>query len=242
MESTRLPRKVLLSQTGKPLVQHVVEAARRAACLAGGDVVVAADDERIAEALEPLGTKVILTSVDHPNGTSRVAEAARLLGLPGDAIVVNVQGDEPEVEPAAIDAAVGALRSSDGAIGTVGSPFEAGDDPSNPNVVKVVRRIDGTAMYFSRSPIPFDRDRAGGEDAAPLRHVGLYAYRAWFLEQYVKLPSTALERAESLEQLRALQHGYTIAVAVCRAGYQGIDTQEQYEAFVKRNTARLART
>ena len=243
--STRLPNKVLLSETGKPLVQHVVEAASRAR---GVDrVVVAADDERIVEALAPFGTTTLLTGTEHANGTSRLEEAVRLLGLGEDAVVINVQGDEPEVEPEVIDAAIGALTSAGSEIGmsTVGSPFAAGEDPADPNIVKVVRSADGRALYFSRSPIPFDRDgdaatrlpcgtRDGLGWSGPLKHVGLYCYRAWMLRRYVTLDPTPLEQVERLEQLRVLEHGLPIAVAIAATERHGIDTRAQYAAFVGR--------
>ena len=230
--STRFPEKVLADRTGRPLVQHVVEAAGRARTVER--VVVATDDPRVAAALEPYGTAVVMTRRDHPNGTSRLAEAAALLGLEAESLVVNVQGDEPEIDPGVIDAAVEALAGSHATVSTVATPFTPDQDPRNPNLVKVVRALDGSAMYFSRSLIPYDRDGRGGGDAAPLRHVGIYVYRRSFLEIYIDLPETPAERAESLEQLRVLQHGYRIAVAVRESSHQGIDTPEQYEAFVAR--------
>ncbi len=236
MSSTRLPGKVLADRTGMPLVQHVVEAAGRARTIER--VAVATDDERVAAALAPFGTTVVMTSRDHPNGTSRLAEAATKLDLPAGALVANVQGDEPEIDPEVIDAAVEALASSNATVSTVATPFAPDQDPANPNLVKVVRALDGSAMYFSRSPIPYDRDGRGGADAAMLRHVGVYVYRRSFLEIYIDLPSTPAERCESLEQLRILQHGYKIAVAVRESTHQGIDTPEQYEAFVARWAAR----
>lgn len=235
MGSVRFPGKVLADRTGRPLVQHVVEAAARAQSVSS--VAVATDDARVAEALRPFGTRVVMTG-EHPNGTSRLAEAARLLDLGPDAVVVNVQGDEPEIDPAVIDAAVAALQRTGAPAATVAAPFPPGEDPRNPNVVKVVCAMDGAAMYFSRSLIPFDRDGRGGPDAAPLRHVGLYVYRRSFLDIYVTLTPTPAERCESLEQLRILQHGHKIAVAVCDSSHQGIDTPEQYEAFVRRWLAR----
>ena len=244
--STRLPGKVLLDRTGWPLIRHVWEGARRAGSVKR--VVIATDDARVLETARGFGAEVTLTRADHPNGTSRLAEAAGLLGLGADDVIVNVQGDEPEVEPEAIDAAVGALLAGERwaggcAIGTVATPFGDGEDPRDPNCVKVVLGEGGhgggdggarRALYFSRSPIPFDRDGKGGTDAAMLRHVGLYVYRRAFLEKYVRLPSTALERAEQLEQLRALQHGYGIAAAVRPTARMGIDTVGQYEQFVVR--------
>jgi 3-deoxy-manno-octulosonate cytidylyltransferase (CMP-KDO synthetase) len=238
--STRLPGKVLLDTTGKPLIRHVWEAAGRASVVQR--VVVATDDARVMEVCKGFGAEAVLTRGDHPNGTSRLNEAAALLGVRSDDLVVNVQGDEPELEPEAIDAAVSALRSGETmpggcAIGTLAVPFQTGEDSRDPNCVKVVVGLDGRALYFSRSPIPFDRDGRGGSDAAMLRHVGLYVYRRAFLDRYVALPSTPLERAEQLEQLRALQHGFGIAVAVRSAARIGIDTSEQYEAFVARFNA-----
>lgn len=234
--STRLPGKVLRSETGWPLIRHVYESARRAASLA--EVVVATDDDRVMAVCRGFGARAVATRPEHPNGTSRLCEAAVALGLEDDDIVVNVQGDEPEVEPEAIDAAVGALRGTGTGtawnIGTVAVPFGPGEDPRDPNCVKVVRGVNGRALYFSRSPIPFDRDGRGGEDAQMFRHVGLYAYSKAFLLKYAALAPTPLERAEQLEQLRALEHGFRIGVAVRPSARQGIDTAEQYRAFVDR--------
>lgn len=239
MASTRFPGKVLASRTGKPLIQHVFEAASRAACAAR--VVIATDDARVAGAAQGFGAECILTREDHPNGTSRLAEAAQKLGLGPEEIVVNAQGDEPELEPALVDGAVAALRDSAAPMATAAVPFAPGEDPANPNLVKVVVRRDGRAMYFSRSMIPFERDRGAVTRAGvpPLKHIGLYAYRRPFLETYLALPETALEKTEQLEQLRVLWHGHDIAVAVrSLRTYGGIDTPEQYEAFVKRHAER----
>jgi 3-deoxy-manno-octulosonate cytidylyltransferase (CMP-KDO synthetase) len=221
------------------LVQHVVEAARgaRAASGDGARVVVATDHERIAAALEPFGTPVVMTRSDHPNGTSRLAEAAAALGLGPDDVVVNVQGDEPEMAGEVIDLAVGALDAGGPgghAVGTVAAFFGTGEDAENPHIVKVVRRPDGSALYFSRSMIPFERDGGGSARCRPLRHVGVYAYRRAFLEKYVTLAPTPLECCEQLEQLRVLEHGYSIGVGLCECAHTGIDTPEQYEAFVAR--------
>lgn len=233
--STRFPGKVLADRTGRPLIQHVHDAARRSSRLT--DISIATDDDAVCAAVARFGGRAIMTSPDHPNGSSRLAEAARQLGLGEDDIVVNVQGDEPELEPGLIDAAVRALESSGAEVSTIGSPLRPGEDAANPNIVKVVRRADGLALYFSRAVIPFPRE-AGPGAAMPLRHVGLYVYRAGFLQTYVKLPATPLEVTESLEQLRVLEHGYRIAVAVEPSTGQGIDTPEQYEAFVARWRAR----
>lgn len=229
--STRFPGKVLADRTGRPMIRHVCEAASRSP--AAARVVVATDSERVREAVLAFGGEVVLTG-EHPNGTSRVAEAARLLGIGPAEIVVNVQGDEPELEPSLIDAAVEALARGSAPMATVALPFESGEDPRDPNLVKVVRRLDGTALYFSRSLVPFPRD-AGGANLRPLKHVGLYAYRRGFLDTYAALPPTDLERTEQLEQLRVLAHGHAIAVAVRDVrSFGGIDTPEQYEAFVRR--------
>jgi len=173
----------------------------------------------------------VLTSPAHPNGTSRLAEAARVLALSNDTLVVNVQGDEPEIEAGAIDAVVHRCDLAD--MATIASPMMPGEDPTNPNIVKVVVSSDGWALYFSRALIPHHRD-PGVAAAQPLRHVGLYAYRSAFLQRYAAMTPTPLEQTEVLEQLRVLEHGGRIAVAVYACSSQGIDTPEQYEAFVAR--------
>jgi len=221
--STRFPGKALAGETGRPMVQHVWAQASRAR--RPGRVAIATDDERIAEAVRAFGGEAVLTG-EHPNGTSRLNEAAEKLGLPEDAIVVNVQGDEPEIDPGLIDAVAGELESSGASIATAASPLDP-TEASNPNVVKVVRRLDGCALYFTRAPIP-------SGDAEPLRHLGIYAYRRAFLREYVRLEPAPLEQSERLEQLRALEHGHSIAVALVDHGPSGIDTPEQYAAFVRR--------
>lgn len=230
--STRFPRKVLADRTGRPLVRHVWERAKMASSVSR--VVVATDDQGVMEAVRAFGGECVLTRADHPNGTSRLAEAAAILGLGPDRIIVNVQGDEPELEPETVDAAVAALTRTGAPMATAAAPFAPGDDPADPNIVKVVCRLDGVAMYFSRSLVPFDRDRRGGADSQVLRHIGLYVYRRAFLDTYLALAPTPLERCEQLEQLRALQHGHEIAVAMVGGARAGIDTPEQYEAFVAR--------
>lgn len=230
MGSTRFPGKVLADETGKPLIEHVYEAAMRAGSV--DQVVVATDDATVADAVERFGGRVVMTRADHPNGTSRLSEAAGVLDVPRDRIIVNVQGDEPELDPALIDAAAGALTDSGADVATIASPFGEDEDPADPNIVKVVLAGDGSALYFSRALIPHAGD-AGGQ-VRPLKHVGLYAYRRSFLDRYVALPETPLERTERLEQLRVLEHGHRIAVAVRRADHHGIDTPEQYRAFVAR--------
>jgi len=231
MGSTRFPGKALADRTGKTLTQHVWERARAAASVAR--VIIALDDERIARAVDAFGGEWRMTRLDHPNGTSRIAEVAEHVTAD---IIVNVQGDEPEIDPALIDLAVETLRTHpECAAATLASPFAAGDDPRDANVVKVVLDRAGRALYFSRSLIPGRRPDTGiAPGAEPLRHVGLYVYRRDFLLRYPALAPAPLEQTESLEQLRLLEHGERIAVAVTEASYAGIDTPEQYEAFVAR--------
>jgi 3-deoxy-manno-octulosonate cytidylyltransferase (CMP-KDO synthetase) len=228
--STRFPAKILASDTGKPLVQHVVERARLAARVR--DVIVATDDQRIVDALRPFETRCVMTSPDHQSGTDRTAEVASVLT---DEIVVNVQGDEPEIEPATIDALIHRLESHPNDMATAATPFPAGVDVADPNLVKVVTAMDGRAIYFSRSPVPFWRDRAQGERPAYYLHLGIYAYRREFLLQFASWPPTPLESTEKLEQLRALEHGRSIYVVFVNRAAHGIDTREQYEAFVARH-------
>lgn len=232
LASERFPRKVLADETGKPLVVHVAEAASRAETVER--VVIACDSEEILEAARAHAVECLLTSDEHPNGTSRVAEAARKLEIPESLAIVNVQGDEPEIEAETIDAAVHALFDRDASVATVGVQMEPGEDAANPNIVKLVCNRDGEAMYFSRSAIPY------GRDSSPdiYKHVGLYAYRRSFLEIVTELAPSRLEQAEKLEQLRFLEHGYRIAVARGKRAMPGIDTPEQYAAFVKRHARR----
>lgn len=234
MSSTRLPGKPLLAETGKPLIQHVVENAARAESLER--VVVATDDQVIVDAVQTFGGEAVLTG-PHPNGTSRLAEALTLIDSDHE-LIVNVQGDEPEVDPSVIDALVaGIAADTDAPMATLCSRFADSEDPTNPNIVKLVRDQNGRAMYFSRSLIPHDRDNGGaGSDLdAYWKHPGLYAYRRSFLaDVYPTLTPTPLEDIEKLEQLRVLEHGYRIAVIEADAPEPGIDTPEQYAAFVER--------
>lgn len=232
--STRMARKALAADTGKPMVQHVYEAAARAAL--ADEVIVATEADEVVRAVEAFGGRAILTSPDHPNGASRIAEACDKLGVAEDALVLNVQGDEPEIEPGTIDAAAAALAESDAPVATVASPMLPGDDPTDPNMVKVVLNRRGEALYFSRSLIPFDRDGLGV--CPPLKHVGLYAFRRPYLRVYADLEPTPLEESERLEQLRILENGGRIAVAIRPCRNAGIDTPEQYAAFVARYMAR----
>ena len=222
---------MLADRTGKPLIQHVWEHATRARLV--DRVIVAADDQRIVEAVLRFGGEAVMTRHDHPNGTSRIAEA---VAHAREKIIVNVQGDEPDIEPTIIDLAIEMLEQHpECPMATVASPFAAGEEPANPNIVKVVVGRDRRAMYFSRALIPFNRDASRlPADAGPFKHVGLYVYRREFLSRYIALPAAPLEQAEKLEQLRVLEHGHAIAVAIAEAHHHGIDTPEQYEAFVKR--------
>jgi 3-deoxy-manno-octulosonate cytidylyltransferase (CMP-KDO synthetase) len=218
--STRFPGKPLHLLAGKPLIQHVWEKCLR--CKRVDRVIVATDDMRIAEAAFGFGAEVALTSVRHPSGTDRAAEVAAK--LTGYGIMVNVQGDEPFLDPKLVDRLVAALqadRRHD--MATAASPLDP-KDLENPNCVKVVTDLQGRALYFSRSPIPCDRD--GDGDPERLRHLGVYAYRRKFLLAFVKWKPTSLESTEKLEQLRALEHGASILVLKTRSVGPGVDTPE----------------
>ena len=231
LNAERFPGKVLARETGRPLVMHVVESAR--ACRSIDRVVVATDSDRVCAALGSGGSggvECVLTSASHANGTSRLGEAADLLGLGAQDIVVNVQGDEPEIEAGAVDGAVALLTQGGFEMTTACAPIESKREHLDPNVVKVVLAQDGSAMYFSRAPIPYPR----AQGVTPLRHIGLYVYRVGFLERYRDMEPTPLERCERLEQLRALGHGVRIGVHVAPRAWAGIDTPEQYSDFVKR--------
>jgi 3-deoxy-manno-octulosonate cytidylyltransferase (CMP-KDO synthetase) len=231
LTSTRLPGKPLADIGGVPMVVRV---ARRVAAAGADEVVVAADDERIVQACAAHGVRALLTRTDHPSGSDRLAEACTLLGLDGDRVVVNVQGDEPLIDPALVRHCATLLQQRDDCVmSTAAHPIGTLQDYLDPNIVKVVLDARGCALYFSRAPIPWRRD--GGTAANPalpqqpaaLRHVGLYAYRAAFLRAFPQLPSADLERTEALEQLRVLWHGRRIAVHVTEdAPGTGVDTPE----------------
>lgn len=244
MRSTRLPGKMLADVGGKPLV---VWAAERAAESGADQVVIATDHQQIADAVAALGWKVCTTSPDHPSGTDRIAEAVELLGLAAEAIVVNVQGDEPLIDPHLVRkvAAELALRPA-ASIATAVHPIDSAAQFFDPNVVKVVVDTDGYAQYFSRAPIPWARDAfAQSREHLPaglpaFRHIGIYAYRVKFLREYASLSATAAERFEALEQLRALGHGHRIAVAFWSEPLEpGVDTQEDLERVRRRLAAPL---
>lgn len=234
LASTRLPNKPLADIAGLPMIVRVARNAARSAALR---VVVAADDARIAEACVAHGIEVLLTRADHATGSDRLAEACMLLGLDGSDVVVNVQGDEPLLDPQMIDACAALLaQRADCVMSTAAHAIDAQDELDNPNVVKVVLDAAGRALYFSRAPIPWARDaRAAGLSPiaaamalhAPLRHIGVYAYHAGFLRRFPSLPASPLETIEALEQLRVLWHGERIAVHVSdlRPG-PGVDTPD----------------
>jgi len=236
--STRLPGKPLLSDTGRPLIRHVVEAARRASRLTR--VIVATDDTRIAEAVGAFGGEVVMTRADHPSGTDRVAEV--VAGLPEASIVVNLQGDEPEISGHALDLVVSLLESDpDAPMATLATPIRDERVYRDPSCVKVVCGRSRRALYFSRSPVPHHRDGLPAPGSVlGLLHLGLYAYRRDFLLTLGTLAPSPLESAEKLEQLRVLELGYPIAVGVVEEPSIGIDTPEDYRRFVERWKARDA--
>ncbi len=235
LASSRLPGKPLADIGGLPMVVRV---ARRAAQSGAARVVVAADDASIVQACERHGVEALLTRTDHATGSDRLAEACERLGLDGADAVVNVQGDEPLIDPGLIAACAALLDASpDCVMGTAAHAIDTLDDFSNPNVVKVVLDAKGRALYFSRAPIPHARDATPAQalpQPAPLRHIGLYAYRAGFLRRFPTLAVSPLETIEALEQLRVLWHGERIAVHVSalRPG-PGVDTPEDLERVRK---------
>jgi 3-deoxy-manno-octulosonate cytidylyltransferase (CMP-KDO synthetase) len=238
MASSRLPDKPLADIAGLPMVVRV---AQRAAQSKARKVVVAADDARILAACQAHGVEAILTRQDHVSGSDRLAEACQLLGLGGDALVVNVQGDEPLIPPELInDVARVLAERPEASMGTAAHAIRDLSDFTNPNVVKLVMDARHMALYFSRAPIPWWRDGQTAEgfqampSPAPLRHIGIYSYRASFLQQFPQLPPAPIETLESLEQLRALWHGHRIAVHVTDAAPgPGVDTPEDL-AHVRR--------
>ena len=234
LHSTRLPEKLLLAETGKPLIQHTYESAQKATRPAG--IIVAADHQRIADAVESFAGTVVMTDPKAPSGTDRVAEVAQ--DLPHVDIIVNVQGDEPDISGDAIDMVVALLENNpDAVMATLATPIRNKRQLQDPACVKVVFDHQQRAMYFSRSTIPHTRDwndqLLEAEPAHFHQHIGLYAYRREFLLSLTDLPQSEVEKLESLEQLRVLSHGYKILVGVIDEPSIGIDTQEDYEAFVR---------
>jgi len=227
--SQRLPGKPLRRIAGVPMIVRVCQ---RALAAGAREVVVATDDARIADALDGNGVEVVMTRADHASGTDRLAELARMRAWQEDLIVVNLQGDEPQAPVSGIQAVAQALAASSAPMATLATPIQSIDELFDPNCVKLVRRGNGNALYFSRAPIPWARDAmAANRDALPssvpyLRHIGIYAYRAGFLGRFALLPRTPLEIAESLEQLRALEHGHAIHVAMAPEFFPaGVDTE-----------------
>lgn len=234
--SSRFPGKPLADGTGRPLIQHVYEQARRAE--RPERVVVATDDERIAEACRAFGAEVAMTPTDCASGTDRVAVAAR--ALPYE-VVVNVQGDEPELDPAHIDRAIALLDEPGAEVATLAARSLDEVAFRDPNVVKVVLGAGGLALYFTRTPAPYARALGGGlPPTGFLAHLGLYAYRRDYLQRIARTPPTPLERLECLEQLRVLETGGRIRCAVVDGAAQGVDTPQDYERFVARWNARVS--
>ena len=233
LASSRLPEKALVDIAGKPMVVRVAE---RAKLSEAQRIVVATDHTAIAAACSEYGIEAVLTGKQHTSGTARLAEAALLLGMADSDIAVNVQGDEPLIDPALINRTAELLGSSSAQMATAAHPIADEAEFLNPNCVKVVLDQRRNALYFSRAPIAWPRDAFAETQAvlpegfAPLRHIGLYAYRVGFLHQYVGLPPSPLESIESLEQLRVLWHGGKIAVTVCdNAPAAGVDTAEDLQ-------------
>lgn len=234
--STRLARKPLYPLAGRPLIEWVWRRVARAGVF--DEVVIATDSEEIATVARGFGARAELTSPEHPSGTDRVAEISRQPDFRGYQTVVNVQGDEPFIRPEHLEQAVRLVSRDGWEVGTVAAPVRFVEEWHDPAVVKVVRSDDGGALYFSRAPIPFQRDRAPDEqdfaEGTFLRHVGIYAYDARALARWVSLPEGRLERIEKLEQLRALAAGLRIGVAVVDAADGGVDTVADAEAAESR--------
>ncbi|MGN6512697.1 MAG: 3-deoxy-manno-octulosonate cytidylyltransferase [Lysobacteraceae bacterium] len=228
--ASRLPGKPLRLLGGEPLVLHV---ARRALAAGAREVWVAADDARIADALAGSGVRIAMTSPDHASGSDRLAECARIAGWDDGTVVVNLQGDEPFAPPSGIRAVAGVLLASGADMATLATPVDEVAQLLDPNAVKLVRAANGDALYFSRAPIPWPRDAFQRDRSvlpagnAWLRHIGIYAYRAGFLQRFTALPPGRLERVESLEQLRVLEAGFRIAVGLAPEQFPpGVDTPE----------------
>lgn len=224
--STRFPGKSLHLIAGKPLVQHVWERCQQ--CREVDDIIIATDDERIAEAAAGFGARAVLTSPDHPSGTDRIAEAAR--SFPDHRTVINVQGDEPLISPALIDELAVALRKdSQIRMITAAAPIHEEAQVADPNIVKVVFDVNGDSLYFSRSPLPYVRN--AGAHTRHYRHLGIYGFQRSFLFQFVAWPPSRLEMTESLEQLRAVENGVRLRIVLTDELSPGVDTPEQAEAI-----------
>lgn len=230
--STRLPGKPLLDIAGKPMVIRVAEQAVKSGA---SEIVIATDFEKISQVAAQHDIKAVMTHIDHASGTERIAEVAQKLSWSDGDIVVNVQGDEPLIEPALIaEVAQHLANSKDAVMATACHAIHDEAALLNPNIVKVVIDAHGNALYFSRAPIPYPRDDVYKNNIQAYRHIGIYAYRVGFLKQYAELASAELEKVESLEQLRVLHHGYKIGVTITRnAPASGVDTQEDLD-YVRR--------
>ncbi|MCA8998576.1 MAG: 3-deoxy-manno-octulosonate cytidylyltransferase [Planctomycetaceae bacterium] len=249
LQSSRLPGKMLLAETGKPLIQYAWEAATRAKLL--NEVIIATDSPEIAEAATGFGARVSLTG-DHPSGSDRIAEAVQR-DCSGASLIVNVQGDEPELDPQSIDVLIEAMHSRpDVEMGTLAVPIDSLATLQDTGCVKVVCAADGRALYFSRHPIPFYRDGTPSDLLSPdeetahlvkspwLLHLGIYAYRPEFLLAFTQMPPSRLEQLERLEQLRALEAGASILVKTVSHRSVGIDTAADYAAFVERQKSKCS--
>jgi 3-deoxy-manno-octulosonate cytidylyltransferase (CMP-KDO synthetase) len=230
--STRFPGKPLLKESGKFLIQHVVEQAQKSRL--ASRVLVATDDRRIFDAVKSFGGTPVMTSTHHQSGTDRIAEVLGLPEFSNIQSVVNVQGDEPEIEPALIDKLITAISSGPAEMATVAAPLTSPTDLANPNIVKVVVDKNGLALYFSRSVIPHNRDNSGSVSPIHRKHLGIYAYTREALLTLAATPPCELEQLEKLEQLRALYLGIRIHVADTAKAPHGIDTPADYAAFLER--------
>ncbi|MHC4123244.1 MAG: 3-deoxy-manno-octulosonate cytidylyltransferase [Planctomycetota bacterium] len=227
--STRFPGKVLAKDTGKFLVQHTYEQACSASLL--NKVIIATDSEKVAKAAQSFGAEWVMTSAEHQSGTDRIAEA--VADIEAD-IIVNIQADEPDIDPENINHVAKLLVDNpDYQMATLATEFKTEEQVANPNIVKVVVGCKSQALYFSRFPIPYDRNSSGiGDPGQHLWHLGIYSYRKGFLKVITRLPQTILEKTEKLEQLRAIENGYPILVGKIKHRCEGIDTPGQYAEFV----------
>jgi 3-deoxy-manno-octulosonate cytidylyltransferase (CMP-KDO synthetase) len=226
--STRLQGKPLLDIAGKPMVVRVAEQSEKSGA---SEIVIATDFEKIVTVAKQHGFNAVMTRIDHESGTDRIAEVAQKLNWTDDEIVVNVQGDEPLIDPKLIqEVAAHLANSKDAVMATACHAIHDEASFLNPNIVKVVMDVNGNALYFSRAPIPYPRDDAHKANIQAHRHIGIYAYRVVFLKKYAQLSVTELEKIESLEQLRVLHHGYRIGVTITQnAPASGVDTQEDLD-------------
>lgn len=245
LASTRLPNKLLLDRSGKTVLEHTLDRAQEAVALSQGlitRILVAADDPRLLAAAQRAGIEAVMTRADHQSGTDRIAEAAEKLS---EDLIVNLQADEPEIDPANVVLAARLLSESSAPMSTLAVPIFDEEKFLKPNVVKVVIASNGNALYFSRAPIPHLREATdankfthNAQRIFGYHHLGLYAYRRDFLLNYKNLPPSKLERLERLEQLRALEAGHVIKVGIATTNPPGIDTPQDYEDFLKRIQSR----